>query len=122
MKAIVRTEYGTPEVLQLSEIEEPAPTDIEVRVQIHASSINYGDWGLLTGRPFFLRLTEGGLRELRIEILGGDVAGRVEAVGRNTKQFQPGDEVDFLKARCNGWPGRLDGRQRKRVLVKIVGE
>jgi len=93
MKAIIRTEYGTPEVLQLREIEKPIPKDTEVRVQIRASSINYGDWGLLTGKPFFLRLTEGGLREPKIRILGGDVAGRIEAVGRNAKLFQPGDEV-----------------------------
>jgi NADPH:quinone reductase-like Zn-dependent oxidoreductase len=93
MKAMIRTEYGTPEVLRLTEIEKPVPKDNKVRVRIHASSINYGDWGLLTGKPFFLRLTEGGLRKPKIEILGGDVAGRVEAAGRNAKQFQPGDEV-----------------------------
>ncbi len=93
MKAIVRTEYGTPEVLQLREVEKPVPSDTEVRVQVHASSINYGDWGLLSGKPFFLRLTEGGLREPKIRILGGDVAGQVDAVGRTAKQFQPGDEV-----------------------------
>jgi NADPH:quinone reductase-like Zn-dependent oxidoreductase len=93
MRAIIRTEYGTPEVLQVREIEKPIPKDTEVRVQVHAASINYGDWGLLTGKPFFLRLTEGGIREPKIEILGGDVAGRVEAAGSNARQFQPGDEV-----------------------------
>ena len=93
MKAIVYTRYGPPEVLQLKEVEKPVPKDAEVLVQIHAASINYGDWGLLTGKPFFLRLTEGGLREPKIKILGGDIAGRVEAVGRNAKQFQPGDPV-----------------------------
>jgi len=93
MKAITRTEYGPPEVLQLKEIEKPIPRDDEVLVQVHAASINYGDLGLLRGEPFFLRLAEGGLREPKIKILGGDVAGRVEASGRSAKQFQPGDEV-----------------------------
>ncbi|MGD8904151.1 MAG: hypothetical protein PVI67_11340 [Anaerolineae bacterium] len=71
MKAIIRTEYGTPKVLQLGEIEKPVPRDTEVPVQIYAASMNCGDWGLLTGKPFFLRLTEGGLREPKIEILEG---------------------------------------------------
>ncbi len=93
MKAIVYEEYGPPDVLQLQEVEKPIPKDTEVLVEVHAASINYGDWGLLRGRPFFLRLTEGGLQEPKIKILGGDVAGRVEAVGRNVKQFQPSDEV-----------------------------
>jgi NADPH:quinone reductase-like Zn-dependent oxidoreductase len=93
MKAVVCAKYGPPDVLQLKEVERPVPKDTEVLVQVHAASINYGDWGLMRGKPFFLRLTEGGLREPKIKILGGDVAGRVEAVGRNAKQFQPGDEV-----------------------------
>jgi NADPH:quinone reductase-like Zn-dependent oxidoreductase len=93
MKAMVATEYGPPEVIQLREVEVPLPDDSEVRVQVHAVSINYGDWALLRGKPFFLRLTEGGLRSPKIQILGGDVAGRVEAVGRNVKRFQPGDDV-----------------------------
>jgi NADPH:quinone reductase-like Zn-dependent oxidoreductase len=93
MKAMLCTSYGSPDVLQLKDVEKPIPTDAQVLVQVHAASINYGDWGLLRGKPFFLRLTEGGLREPKLKILGGDVAGRVEAVGRNAAQFQPGDEV-----------------------------
>ncbi len=93
MRAIVTTEYGPPEVLQLKDIEKPIPRDDEVLVQVHAASINYGDWSLLRGEPLFLRLTEGGLREPKIKILGGDVAGRVEAAGRSAQQFRPGDEV-----------------------------
>ena len=93
MKAMVCTKYGPPDVLQLKEVEKPVPKDTEILVQVHAASLNYGDWGLLRGEPFFLRLTEGGLREPKIQVLGGDVAGRVEAVGRNAKRFQPGDEV-----------------------------
>jgi NADPH:quinone reductase-like Zn-dependent oxidoreductase len=92
MKAIVYTQYGSPDVLQLKEVEKPTPSDDEVLVKIHAASVNYGDWAALIGSPFLVRLMNGPLRP-RNKILGDDIAGRVEAVGRNVKQFQPGDEV-----------------------------
>jgi NADPH:quinone reductase-like Zn-dependent oxidoreductase len=92
MKAIVYTEYGSPDVLQLKEVEKPTPSDDEVLVKIHAASVNYGDWAALIGSPFLVRLMNGPIRP-RNKILGDDIAGRVEAVGRNVKQFQPGDEV-----------------------------
>ena len=92
MKAIVYAEYGSPGVLQLEEIEIPAPRSNEVLVKIHAVSINDWDWGLLGGRPFMNRLFFGLLRP-KIKILGSDIAGQVEAVGINAKQFHPGDEV-----------------------------
>jgi NADPH:quinone reductase-like Zn-dependent oxidoreductase len=93
MKAIVCTKYGPPKALQLQEVEKPTPKEDEVLVKVHAASVNYGDWGLLRGKPFFLRLMVGGLLKPKIKILGGDIAGRVEAVGRNAKLLQPGDEV-----------------------------
>ena len=93
MKAIVYEEYGPPEVLQLKEVEKPMPKDHEVLVKVYAASINYIDWQVLTGESFFLRLTTGGFRKPKHKILGDDLAGRVETVGRNVKQFQPGDEV-----------------------------
>jgi NADPH:quinone reductase-like Zn-dependent oxidoreductase len=93
MKAIVYTEYGPPEVLQLKEVEKPAPKDDQVLVKIHAASVNYPDWSLLRGKPFLIRLMTGGLLKPKYKVLGSDVAGRVEVVGRNAKQFQPGDEV-----------------------------
>ena len=93
MKATVYTEYGPPEVLQFKEVEKPTPKDDEVLVEIHASSVNYVDWHLLKGDLFLLRLTTGGFLKPRNKILGDDLAGRVEAVGRNVKQFQPGDEL-----------------------------
>ena len=92
MKAIVYTKYGPPDVLQLKEVEKPTPKDNEVLVKIHAASVNDWDWGLLRGKPFVNRLLFG-LRKPKVKILGCDIAGRVEAVGRNVKQFQPGDEV-----------------------------
>jgi NADPH:quinone reductase-like Zn-dependent oxidoreductase len=92
MKAIVRTKYGPPEVLKLEEVAKPTPKDNEVLVKIHAASINSWDWDLLRGTPFMNRLVFGVLKP-KTKILGCDIAGRVEAVGRNVKQFQPGDEV-----------------------------
>jgi NADPH:quinone reductase-like Zn-dependent oxidoreductase len=93
MKAIVYAEYGPPESLQLKEVEKPSPKDDEVLVKIRAASVNYPDWSLLRGKPFLIRLMTGGLLKPKHQILGADVAGQVEAVGRNVKQFQPGDEV-----------------------------
>lgn len=92
MKAIIYTTYGPPDVLQLKEIESPTPADDEVLVRVHAASANAGDWHLLRGKPFMIRLTAGLLKP-KNTILGADVAGRVEAVGRNVTQFQPGDAV-----------------------------
>ncbi|MFC1941342.1 NAD(P)-dependent alcohol dehydrogenase [Chloroflexota bacterium] len=91
MKAILCTKYGPPDVLQLKEVEKPTPKDNEVLVKIHAASVNDWDWGLLIGKPFVNRLLFGLLKPKKI--LGCDIAGLVEAVGRNVKQLQPGDEV-----------------------------
>jgi len=92
MKAIVYEKYGPPDVLQLREVEKPTPKDNEVLVKVHATSANYSDWAFVRGKPL-LRLMTGGLLKPKHKILGDDIAGRVEAVGRNVKQFQPGDEV-----------------------------
>ena len=93
MRAIVCTKYGSPDVLQLQEVEKPAPKDDEVLIKIHAASINSRDWRMLRANPFFIRLVPGGFLHPKNRILGADVAGRVEAVGRCVKQFKPGDEV-----------------------------
>ncbi|MBL7135794.1 MAG: NAD(P)-dependent alcohol dehydrogenase [Candidatus Marinimicrobia bacterium] len=103
MKAIVYTKYGPPDVLQLKEVEKPIPKDNEVLVKVHAASVNDWDWGLLRGTPFVNRLLFGLLKP-KIKILGVDIAGLVEAVGRNVKQFQPGDEVFGDISGC-GWGG-----------------
>ena len=93
MKAIVYTKYGPPsEVLELREVEKPTPKDNEALVRIYASSVNAGDLFLVRGKPFVVRLSNGLLRP-KYTIPGGDIAGQVEAVGRNVKQFQPGDEI-----------------------------
>jgi NADPH:quinone reductase-like Zn-dependent oxidoreductase len=92
MKAIVYTKYGPPDVLQLKEVEKPIPKDNELLIKVHAASVNYCDWGFVRGKPFFIRMYQGLLKP-KNTILGADIAGQVEAVGRNVKQFQPGDEV-----------------------------
>ncbi len=91
MKAIVYQEYGSPDVLHLKEVERPTPKDREVLIRVHAVSLNASDWECLTGKPLYARLS--GIRAPQKTILGSDIAGRVEAVGPNVKQFQPGDEV-----------------------------
>jgi NADPH:quinone reductase-like Zn-dependent oxidoreductase len=91
MKAIVRTEYGPPDVLQLKEIEKPVPTDDEILIKVHAVSINGSDREGLIGKPLYVRI--GGLRKPGQPILGSDIAGRVETAGKNIREFQPGDEV-----------------------------
>ena len=93
MKAIVYTEYGPPDVLHLKDVEKPAPKDNEILVKVHAASVNAYDWHLLTADIFLVRLMGGGLNKPKNTRLGADIAGRVEAVGGNVKQFQPGDEV-----------------------------
>src|SRR5207244_2757281 len=92
MKAILLTQYGSPDVLQFKEVEKPIPKDGEILVKIHAASANPLDWHLMRGAPFLARLA-GGLRKPKDPRLGADFAGRVEAVGNNVTQFQPGDEV-----------------------------
>ena len=104
MKAIVYTKYGSPDVLQLKEVEKPAPKDDEVLIRVHAASVNSWDWDLLRGTPFLNRLVVSGLLKPKYKILGADVAGRVEAVGGNAKRFQPGDEVFGDLCEC-GWGG-----------------
>lgn len=91
MKAIVRYQYGSPDVLKLEEVEKPTPKDDEVLIKIHAVSINGSDREGLIGRPLYVRI--GGLRKPGYPILGSDIAGRVEQAGKNITQFKPGDEV-----------------------------
>ena len=103
MKAVVYEKYGPPEALQLKEVEKPLPKDNEVLVKVHAASVNSWDWDLLRGKPFLNRPMFGLLKP-KYKILGCDIAGRVEAVGRNVKQFRLGDEVFGDISGC-GWGG-----------------
>jgi NADPH:quinone reductase-like Zn-dependent oxidoreductase len=93
MKAIVCTEYGLPEILELKEVEKPTPRDDEVQVKVRASSVTTHNLFLLRGKPFMIRLMNGGLQKPKITTPGSDMAGQVVSVGRNAKRFQQGDEV-----------------------------
>jgi NADPH:quinone reductase-like Zn-dependent oxidoreductase len=93
MKAIVCPKYGSPDILQLQEVAKPAPQDDEVLIKIHVASINSRDWRMMRANPFFIRLAPGGFLGPKNKILGADLAGRVEVVGRYVRQFKPGDEV-----------------------------
>jgi NADPH:quinone reductase-like Zn-dependent oxidoreductase len=105
MKAIVQTVYGAPDVLQLAEVSPPIVPANGVLVKVHATSVNAGDWHLMRGTPFLVRLIFGGLLKPKITTLGSDVAGIVEAVGQDVQQFQPGDAVfgDVSEAGCGGF-------------------
>jgi NADPH:quinone reductase-like Zn-dependent oxidoreductase len=92
MKAIVFERYGSPDLLKLEEVPAPVPGEDEVLIRVRAVSINDWDYGILMGTPFINRVM-GGVFRPKQPILGSDVAGRIEAVGRNVRQFQPGDEV-----------------------------
>ncbi len=92
MKAIVYTEYGSPDVLHIKDVERPTPKDNEVLVKVHAASANPADWHTMRGEPFLARLVNGLLKPKNPR-LGADIAGRVEEVGKNVTQFQAGDDV-----------------------------
>jgi len=104
MKAIVYEKYGPPEVFQLREVEKPVPGDNEILVKIHAASVNAADWHLHRADPFLVRVMGEGFLKPKHKILGADIAGQVEAVGRNVKQFKAGDEV-FGDLASHGWGG-----------------
>ena len=93
MKAIVYRNYGSPDVLKCEEMEKPTPGDNEVLIKVRAASLNALDWRLMRGKPLFIRLLIGGLGKPKITRPGRDVAGQVEAVGRNVTRFKPGDQV-----------------------------
>ncbi len=97
MKAIICTQYGSPDVLHLTEVEKPTPKDNEILIQVRAASVNPHDVHSLRGKPYILRI-QTGLRKPKNTRLGVDVAGQVEAVGQNVTEFQPGDEVFGVRA------------------------
>ncbi len=92
MQAIVQDKYGTADVLQSREIPKPEIGDGEVLVRVHAASIHVGDWILMSGSPYVMRMATG-LRKPKNQVPGTDIAGTVEAVGKDVTQFRPGDEV-----------------------------
>jgi NADPH:quinone reductase-like Zn-dependent oxidoreductase len=101
MKAIVYTKFGPPDVLQLKEVEKPVPKDNEILIKVRAASANAYDWRHVRADPFAIRLMGAGLLKPKHRILGADMAGQVEAVGSNVRQFRPDDEVFG----CGGYGG-----------------
>jgi NADPH:quinone reductase-like Zn-dependent oxidoreductase len=93
MNAIVQDSYGSTDVLELRDIDKPEIADDEVLVCVHAAGVDRGVWHIMTGLPYPIRLADYGLRAPKTPVLGADVAGVVEAVGKDVTKFQPGDEV-----------------------------
>ncbi|MDH4134684.1 MAG: NAD(P)-dependent alcohol dehydrogenase, partial [Gammaproteobacteria bacterium] len=109
MKAIVYQSYGPSEVLHLKELAKPSPKDNEVLVRVHAASVNAADWRMMRADPFLVRLYSGLLKPTKVQTLGADIAGRVEAVGKDVRQFRPGDEV-FGDVSASGFGGFAEYR------------
>jgi NADPH:quinone reductase-like Zn-dependent oxidoreductase len=103
MKAIVQDRYGSPDVLEVQEVDQPVVRDDEVLVRVRAASVHPDVWHAVNGRPFVLRLMGSGLRRPRNRVPGTDLAGSVESVGRSVTRFQPGDEVFGETDRSYHW-------------------
>ena len=115
MRAIVYHKYGTPDVLKLEEVDKPAPRDDEVLIKVYAVSINDWDWGLLHGD--FINRMLNGLSKPKKKILGSDIAGRIESVGKNVTQFKSGDEVfGDLSGRWGGFAEYVCARENSLAL------
>jgi NADPH:quinone reductase-like Zn-dependent oxidoreductase len=93
MRAIVQERYGSPDVLELREIDRPAVGDGDVLVRVHAASVNPQDWHIMRASPFIVRASGYGLRTPKKQVRGTDAAGQIEAVGKNVTRFRQGDEV-----------------------------
>lgn len=103
MKAIFQDKYGSPDALELREIDIPAVKDDEVLVRVHAASVHPDVWHVVLGRPYVLRIMGAGLLKPKNSVPGTDVAGHVESVGKSVTRFQPGDEVFGETLTRNQW-------------------
>jgi NADPH:quinone reductase-like Zn-dependent oxidoreductase len=116
MKAIVQGEYGSPDVLELKDIEKPVVKDGEVLVRVHAASIHIGDWYVMRGVPYVMRPMFG-LRRPKVRVPGTDIAGKVEAVGKDVTRFHAGDEVFGW---CKGGFAEYTSAEEDKLLPKPV--
>ena len=118
MRAIVREKYGSPDVLELRNTDRPAIDDDGVLVRVRAASINAYDWHMMRGLPFLARMSEG-LRKPKSIAMGVDVAGQVEAVGKNVTHLRPGDEV--FGARSGALAEYVRGSAKSFLVPKPAG-
>lgn len=116
MKAVVYTKYGSPDVLQIKDIKKPVPNDDQVLIKVRAVSINPLDWHFIEGTPYIMRAMAVGLRKPKDPRLGVDMAGEVEAIGKNVTQFKPGDAV--FGARNGAFAEYVCARADKAVVLK----
>src|SRR5215210_6792798 len=93
MRAVVQDTYGTADVLRLADVAVPEITDNDVMVRVRAASVHIGDWHLMTGQPYLMRVMGFGIKAPKARVRGTDVAGTVETVGKNVTRFQAGDDV-----------------------------
>lgn len=115
MKAVVRDAYCSPEALRLGDLARPVAGDDEVLIRVHAAGVDPGVWHVVTGLPYIVRLMGFGLRRPKVRVPGLDIAGRVEAVGRNVTRFRPGDEVFGT---CAGAFGEYACARQERIAPK----
>src|SRR5205807_3552312 len=99
MQAIIQDQYGSADVLKLRQVDKPAVGRDDVLVRVRAAGLHIGDWHVMTGQPYLMRIIGFGIRAPKARVRGIDVAGVVEAVGQNVLQFQAGDE---LVGSCDG--------------------
>jgi NADPH:quinone reductase-like Zn-dependent oxidoreductase len=118
MKAIVRERYGSPEVLELKVVPKPVVDDDSMLVRVRAASLNAYDWHMMRGSPYLVRMSEG-LRKPKNIAMGVDLAGQVEAVGKNVTQFRPGDEV--FGARVGALAEYVRGGPKSSLAPKPAG-
>ncbi len=119
MKAIVHYEYGSPDVLKFEEVQKPTPRDNQLLIKVYATSINRSDWEGLTGKPLYVRF--GGLIKPGDKILGSDIAGIIEAVGKDIRLFKPGDEVFGLMMNYGGSFAEYACKSEKGLALKPAG-
>ena len=116
MKAVVYTNYGSPDVLEIKDIKKPVPNDDQVLIKVRAASINPLDWHFMEGTPYIMRAIGVGLRKPKDPRLGVDYAGTVEAVGKNVTQFKPGDEV--LGGKSGAFAEYVCARADRAIVLK----
>ncbi|TGM86407.1 NAD(P)-dependent alcohol dehydrogenase [Leptospira licerasiae] len=118
MKAIVYENYGSTEVLKLKEVSKPVPKENEILIKVQVASVNAADWRMMKADPFLVRFYAGLFKPKKISILGADVAGTVEEVGRNITKFRPGDEVfgDVFASGFGGFAEYKCGKEDEFVL------